>query len=80
MPASTPSNCWASHAAQPADRLSWPVFPPRWIASWLPCVCTDPEDLPRLVALLSHQEGWVSLNAAKTLAWLGDKRTIGCAY
>ena len=46
------------------------------MSSWLPAVCTDRRDLPRLVALLEHEEGWVRINAAKTLAWLGDSRAI----
>jgi hypothetical protein len=29
-----------------------------------------------LVALLKHEEGWVRINAAKALAWLGDRRAI----
>ncbi|HUT09944.1 MAG TPA: HEAT repeat domain-containing protein, partial [Thermoguttaceae bacterium] len=62
--------------AKPADPLDWSPFAPYRIASWLPCVCTETEDLPRLVALLEHKEGWVRLNAAKTIAWLGDPRAI----
>ncbi|MHC4176331.1 MAG: HzsA-related protein, partial [Planctomycetota bacterium] len=34
------------------------------------------EDLPRLLALLQHPEGWVRINAAKTIAWLGDPAAI----
>ncbi|MHB8903176.1 MAG: HEAT repeat domain-containing protein, partial [Thermoguttaceae bacterium] len=60
----------------PAEAIAWSEFPPYRIASWLPAVCTDPEDLPRLVALLRHGEGYVRLNAAKTLAWIGDRRAI----
>jgi HEAT repeat protein len=54
----------------------WPVFPPRRMASWLPAIVTNPADLPRLVELLDHRDHWVRLNAAKTLAWLGDARAI----
>jgi HEAT repeat protein len=61
-------------AEPPADSQSWSRFPPHRIASWLPAVCTEPEDLPRLVALLAHPNGWVRLNACKALAWLGDRR------
>ena len=63
-------------AEPPADAQGWSPFPPHRIASWLPAVCTEPEDLPRLVALLGHRDGWVRLNAAKALAWLGDRRAI----
>ena len=54
----------------------WPVFEAYRMSSWLPAVCTDGRDLPRLVALLKHEEGWVRINAAKALAWLGDRRAI----
>ena len=54
----------------------WPVFAPYRAASWLPTLCTDREDLPRLLGLLKHEEGWVRLNAAKAIAWLGDRRAI----
>jgi len=61
----------------PADAEAvWSKYPAYWISSWLPAVCTEKEDLPRLVALLDHKEGWVRLNAAKALAWLGDARAI----
>ncbi len=54
----------------------WSKFPAYRISSWLPCVCTEADDLPRLVALLDHPDGWVRLNAAKTMAFLGDSRAI----
>lgn len=54
----------------------WPRFGTGRIATWLPAVCTEKADLPRLIALLGHKDGWVRLNAAKTLAWIGDKRAI----
>lgn len=61
---------------KPDDGPAWSEFPPDRIASWLPAVCTEAEDLPRLVALLEHENGWVRLNAAKAMAWLGDRRAI----
>jgi len=63
-------------AARPDDALVWSTFPAYRISSWLPCVCTEKQDLPRLLALLGHKEGWVRLNAAKAIAWLGDERAI----
>ena len=60
----------------PDDSLQWPEFLPYRTASCLPTVCTEKEDVPRLLALLSHEEGWVRLNAAKTLAWIGDKSAV----
>lgn len=58
------------------EAIEWPEFYPGRMATWLPAVCTEKEDLPRLIALLGHEDGWVRLNAAKTLAWIGDKRAI----
>ncbi|NUQ62095.1 MAG: HEAT repeat domain-containing protein [Pirellulales bacterium] len=63
--------------AKPAGGPAWSEFPPDRIASWLPAVCTEREDLPRLLALLEHDDGWVRLNAAKAIAWLGDRRAVG---
>lgn len=60
--------------AGPPDAPQWSDFPAYWISSWLPAVCTEKEDLPRLLALLEHPEGWVRINAAKAIAWLGDAR------
>jgi HEAT repeat protein len=69
----------ARRAAAPeyAEELKWPAFAPYRMASCLPTVCTDREDLPRLLALLTHKDGLVRINAAKTLAWLGDRRAVG---
>ncbi len=59
----------------PTQRI-WPTFAPYRVASWLPILCTDKQDVERLLELLQHEEGWVRLNAAKTLGWLGDPRAI----
>ena len=63
-------------AAKPRGELKWPRHAPPRMASWLPAVCIEKEDVPRLVSLLGHTDGWVRLNVAKTLAWLGDRRAI----
>ena len=60
----------------PEPSFTWPSFDARRVSSWLPCVCTKPEDLPRLLALVQHTNGWVRINAAKAIAWLGDPRAI----
>lgn len=61
---------------KPPDALRWPEFAPYRMATWLPALAAEKEDLPRLVALLDHEEGFVRINAAKALAWLGDDRAI----
>ncbi|MHB8956329.1 MAG: HEAT repeat domain-containing protein [Pirellulaceae bacterium] len=57
-----------------------PAVWPRWeayrMSTWLPTLCQDPADLPRLLALMEHEEGWVRLNAAKAIAWLGERAAI----
>jgi len=58
------------------EEREWPVFPAYRMSSCFPALCIESEDLPRLVALLEHDEGWVRLNAAKALAWLGDQRAV----
>ncbi|MCY2989722.1 MAG: HEAT repeat domain-containing protein [Planctomycetota bacterium] len=60
----------------PGDNRPWSIFPPARVATWLPAVCTESADLPRLAALLSYQDGWVRMNAAKALTFLGDRRAI----
>ncbi|MBL7186465.1 MAG: HEAT repeat domain-containing protein [Phycisphaerae bacterium] len=62
--------------SKPRQPEQWPEFYAGRMATWLPAVCTERQDLQRLIALLSHEDGWVRLNAAKTLAWLGDRRAI----
>jgi HEAT repeat protein len=44
-------------------------------APWLPAFCTR-EDIPRLLPLLKHTNGWVRINAAKALMFLEDTRAI----
>lgn len=60
----------------PEPDLVWPDFDARRVSPWLPCVCTESGDVPRLLALLSHPNGWVRLNAAKALAWLDEPAAI----
>ena len=48
---------------------SYVAYVPR-AASWLPALCRDSEDVPPLIALLEHEDGWVRINAAKTLMFL----------
>lgn len=62
---------------------AWPVFPPRRMATWLSALCgipkgtgDHPQDLPRLLALMQQDDGWVRLYTARALAWIGDRRAI----
>lgn len=62
--------------AEADDGVAWSPFRAARISAWLPCVCTEAEDLPRLLALLRHKDGWVRINAAKTIAFRGDRRAV----
>ena len=46
------------------------------LAVWLPTLCRDVADVPRLAALLDHPNGWVRLNAAKAMAFVGSPDAI----
>jgi len=45
-------------------------------AHWLPALCAEAEDVPHLIALLEHDNGWVRINAAKALAFLNEQRAV----
>ncbi len=47
-----------------------------YAAVWLTALCRDREHIPALLALLTHDNGWVRINAAKTLMFIGDKSTV----
>jgi HEAT repeat protein len=42
-------------------------------AEWLAALCRGRENTPRLLPLLEHDNGWVRINAAKTLMFIGDR-------
>ena len=48
-----------------------------YAAIWLPALCRKKTDTPDLIALLEHKNGWVRINAAKALMFMGDRRAIG---
>lgn len=45
-------------------------------AVWLAALCQNERDSPALIELLQHDNGWVRINAAKALMFMGDKRAI----
>lgn len=45
------------------------------IATWLPAFCRG-SDVHRLIGMLEHDNGWIRINAAKALMFIGDKRAI----
>lgn len=57
-----------------AARKVGPVY---HAASWLPTLCTDRSYVDALMPLLEHEEGWVRINTAKALMFIGDGRAIG---
>ena len=46
-----------------------------YAAIWLPTLCSR-KDIPALIDLLDHDNGWVRINAAKAIMFIGDKRGI----
>jgi HEAT repeat protein len=61
---------------QAAAEPVWSPYDAQRISAWLPALCTSSEDVPTLLWLLGHENGWVRLNASKALAWIGDQRAI----
>lgn len=59
-----------------ATRITWPQLPPYRTSTWLPAACANSADLPRLLALQGHDDHFVRINAAKAIAWLGDRRAL----
>jgi HEAT repeat protein len=49
---------------------------PAFNSNLLLALCRDPAALPRVVPLLDHTNGWVRINAAKTLMFIGDARAV----
>ncbi|MHC4646856.1 MAG: HEAT repeat domain-containing protein [Planctomycetota bacterium] len=47
-----------------------------FFARWFPALCRDRQDVVRLIALLEHNNGWIRINAAKALMFLGDNRAV----
>ncbi|MHC4639117.1 MAG: HEAT repeat domain-containing protein, partial [Planctomycetota bacterium] len=47
-----------------------------FFARWFPALCRDTQDVPKLIELLEHENGWIRINAAKALMFLGDERGI----
>jgi HEAT repeat protein len=45
------------------------------VATWFPAICRR-EHVARLIALLQHEDGWIRINVAKALMFIGDKRGI----
>ncbi len=46
------------------------------MAAWLTTFCRDERYVPRLIELLEHDNGWVRINAAKALMFIGDRRAV----
>lgn len=45
-------------------------------AHWLPALCRETSDEPRLLTLLEHTNGWARIAAAKTLMFLGATNAV----
>ena len=47
-----------------------------YFAQWLPALCRDQQDVPRLIGLLDHENHWVRINAAKALMFMDAQEAI----
>lgn len=47
-----------------------------YAATWITALCRDRNYLPQLINLLEHQNGWVRINAAKTLMFMNEKSAV----
>jgi len=45
-------------------------------ATWLTALCRDQKYSSRLIKLLEHENGWVRINAAKTLMFMSEKSAV----
>ncbi len=45
-------------------------------ATWMSSLCVSKDCVPRLVALLDHENGWVRINAAKALMFAGATEAV----
>ena len=47
-----------------------------YMASWFPALCREERDVPRLIGLLEHENGWVRINVIKALMFLEAKQAV----
>ena len=61
---------------RPPDAPALPVQDAGQVATWLPALCREEADIPRLAALLAHGDRWVRLNAAKAIGFMGHNEGV----
>ena len=47
-----------------------------FMAPWLPCLCSQSNNVPRLLGLLDHENGWIRINAVKALIFADAKDAV----
>ena len=47
-----------------------------YMGRWLPALCRDQRDVPPLIGLLEHDNGWLRINAAKALMLMDAKAAV----
>ncbi|TVS11379.1 MAG: hypothetical protein EA424_23925 [Planctomycetaceae bacterium] len=52
------------------------ISDPAYASNAVLTLCRDPEDIPRLVDLLDHDNHWVRINAARTLMFMGASQAV----
>ncbi|MEE8451893.1 MAG: HEAT repeat domain-containing protein [Thermoguttaceae bacterium] len=59
------------------DRLAMKVYGDvPYVGPWLPALCREPGDVPRLIGLLEHDCGWLRINGAKALMFMGAQEAV----
>ena len=46
-----------------------------YMAAWIPAFCRE-NDVPKLIKLLEHDNGWIRINAAKSLMFIGTQDAV----
>ena len=46
-------------------------------SAWLPALCRSKKDIPSLIKLLNHEDGWVRIAAIKALMFIGGEQVKG---
>ena len=46
------------------------------MSSWLPSICAERRYVPKLIALMDHENGWIVINAVKALMFANAKEAV----
>ena len=78
-----PAHAYTLSAEARADLLAFAKKSPggtSFAATWLTALCRDRKYAERVINLLEHENGWVRINAAKTLMFMDEKAAVEPIY